>query len=81
MVQAKGCSNFPVEQIVSSWMQVRTASLSAESCILARAARRRKGTTVSHVCFFHMVGLSVYSLKEVCPKDSEGDKPLNCIST
>lgn len=81
MVQAKGCSSFPVEQIVSSWMQVRTASLSAESCILARAAKERKGTALSPVRFFHLVGLSVYSLKEVCPKDSKGDKPLNYIST
>lgn len=36
---------------------------------------------LSHVCFSHLVGLSVYSLREVCPKDAKGDKPLNCIST
>lgn len=66
LVEAKGCSTFQ-QQIVSSWMQVKTAHYSFESCRLAQSVLVKQEDSWISVCFSHLVGLLVvYSLTKRC---------------
>lgn len=68
-VKARGCSSFQGEQIVSSWMQVRTASLSAENCRLAWIARGWKGDGCFSYVFFPLGWVvSIQSSKRCAPR-------------